>query len=110
MEFGQDDSPWGTTGRDLPNGASLLSVFEGVQEVQARFKAMPIAMQININFFTQLLRWLLQTALETFTTRAPLPSVPDNTLHYEASLQLIWLNIYCIYSADIPFQRPVVLF
>lgn len=37
----------------------------------------------QINFFTQLLRWILQTVLETFTARAPLPAVPDSTLYCE---------------------------
>lgn len=39
----------------------------------------------QINFFTQLLRWILQTVLETFTARAPLPAVPDSTLCCETS-------------------------
>lgn len=72
MEFGQDGSPWGTTGRDQQNEARLLCFFEGIQE----YKAMPTAIQIK---FTQLLRWILQTVPETFTARTLLPSVPDST-------------------------------
>lgn len=47
MKFGQDYDPWGTTGRDLHNGASVLCIFEGLQDVHANFKAASTIMQTN---------------------------------------------------------------
>lgn len=91
MEFMQDGSPWGTTGRELQNGVSLHYISEDIKTSTTHptlFKAIPTDMQIlhkQINFFTQLLRWILPTVLKTLTVRTPLLLVLESTLNSESS-------------------------